>query len=330
MRDVAEHAGVSATTVSHVLNETRPVSDKLRRRVLAAIDELGYQPNALARSLRRKQTHTIGIIVPDSANPFFAEVARGVEDTSFEQDYSVVLCNSDDDLDKERLYANVLAKKQVDGILFLSTGKSPEHIQALQARGMPLVIVDQEVPGVTVDSVLIDNAWGGWLATHHLVELGHRRIGCITGPSNITPSAHRITGYLKAVRESGIPVDETLIVKGDFQHESGYLVARQLLAMNDPPTAIFACNDLMAVGAISAALELGRQVPADLSIVGFDDVRLASFANPPLTTIVQPKYEMGMLATTMLLERIHERDMPARQVVLETSLLIRQSTAPPS
>jgi LacI family transcriptional regulator len=183
---------------------------------------------------------------------------------------------------------------------------------------------------VTVDSVLVNNARGGWLATHHLVELGHRRIGCITGPSDITPSAKRVTSYRKVLREGGIPVDEMLIVKGDFQPESGYLAARQLLTMNDPPTAIFACNDLMAIGAISAALELGRQVPAGLSIVGFDDVRLASCANPPLTTIVQPKYEIGMLATTMLLERIHDRDIPSRQVLLDTSLLIRQSTAPPS
>jgi LacI family transcriptional regulator len=330
MRDVAERAGVSVTTVSHVVNETRPVSDELRERVLAAMDELGYQPNLLARSLRRRETHTIGMIVPDSANPFFAEVARGIEDTSFEQSYSVILCNSDGDLDKELLYTNVLAEKRVDGILFVAAGVSTEHIRALQARRMPLVVVDRDIPGVAVDSVLTDNARGGWLATHHLIELGHRRIGCITGPSDVTPSAERITGYRQALRKTGVPVDEGLIVKGDFQYESGYQAARQLLAMDDPPTAIFACNDLMAVGAMSAALESGRQVPADLSVIGFDDVHLASFTNPPLTTVAQPKYEMGVLATKMLLERMQDRDMPPRRQLLDTSLLIRQSTAPPA
>ncbi|HEY71755.1 MAG TPA: substrate-binding domain-containing protein, partial [Thermoflexia bacterium] len=181
---------------------------------------------------------------------------------------------------------------------------------------------------VAVDSVLTDNAQGGRLATHHLIELGHRRIGCITGPSDVTPSADRVTGYRQALEEGSIPVDEALIIKGGFQYESGYRAARQLLAMDDAPTAIFACNDLMAVGAIRAALELGRQVPADLSIVGFDDVRLASFANPPLTTIAQPKYEMGVVAATMLLERMRDPDILPRRRVLDTSLLLRQSTAP--
>ncbi len=330
MRDVAERAGVSVTTVSHVINETRPVSDELRERVLAAMDELGYQPNRLARSLRRRKTHTIGMIVPDSANPFFAEVARGIEDKSFEQGYNVILCNSDGDLAKELLYTNVLAEKQVDGILFVAAGVSTEHIRALQRRQMPLVVVDRDIPGVAVDSVLTNNAHGGWQATQHLIELGHRRIGCITGPSDVTPSAERITGYCQALREGGIAMHEGLVVKGDFQYESGYRATHRLLAVNDPPTGIFACNDLMAVGAISAALELGLQVPADLSVIGFDDVRLALFANPPLTTIAQPKYEMGVLATSMLLERMQDRDRSPRRQLLETSLLIRQSTAPPS
>ena len=221
----------------------------------------------------------------------------------------------------------MLTEKQVDGILFVAAGVSTEHIHTLQARRMPLVVVDRDIPSVAVDSVLTDNASGGWLAVRHLVELGHRRIGCIAGPSDLTPSAERVTGYRRALRERDIPVDETLTVKGDFQYESGYQAARHLLTMNDPPTAVFACNDLMAVGAIRAALELGRQVPASLSVVGFDDVRLASFTNPPLTTIVQPKYEMGALAATMLLERMRNRSLPPRRRLLDTSLLTRQSTA---
>lgn len=328
MRDVAKRAGVSVTTVSHVINQTRPVSDELRGRVLAAMEELGYQPNTLARSLRRGETHTIGIIVPDSANPFFAEVARGIEDTSFEHGYSVILCNTDNDLDKESLYTNVLVKKQVDGILFVAAGLSAENIQALQGREMPLVIVDRQVPGVEVDSVLTDNTRGGWQATLHLIEFGHRRIGCIVGPSDLTPSAARVTGYRQALGESGIPYDEALIVKGDFQYESGYEAAHMLLTKDDPPTAIFACNDLMAVGALSNALEKGLEIPADLSVVGFDDVRPALYANPPITTVKQPKYEIGVLATRMLLERMRDPATPPRTRILDTHLVIRRSTAP--
>ena len=328
MRDVAEQAGVSVTSVSHVINETRPVSDELRRRVLAAMEELGYQPNRLARSLRRGQTLTIGMIIPDSANPFFAEMARGVEDTSFKSGYNVILCNSDGDLNKERVYTNVLVEKRVDGILFIAAGLSSNGILDLQTQRVPLVVVDRDLPDASVDSVLTDNARGGWLATRHLIDLGHRRIACITGPSDITPSAERVTGYRQALEEEGVPVNGELIVRGDFQYESAYRAAIRLLQMEDPPTAIFACNDLMAVAVMSAALELGQHVPGDLSVVGFDNVRLAAFANPPLTTIAQPKYEMGVVAATMLLERIRDAHAPAQRRVFESSLVTRKSTAP--
>lgn len=328
MRDVAERADVSVTTVSHVINETRPVSHGLRERVLLAMAELGYHPNALARSLRRQQTQTIGLVVPDSANPFFAEVARGIEDASFAQDYSVILCNSDSNLTKELLYLDVLAEKQVDGLLLVAVrGMTADHFQPLLARRLPLVVVDRDIPGAAVDSVLADNAHGGWLATSHLIELGHRRIACLAGPSDLAPGAEREKGYRQALLGHGLPLDESLIVRGDFQYESGFQAARQLLSGGNPPTAIFACNDLIAVGAICLAVALGRQIPADLSIVGFDNIRLAAFTNPPLTTINQPKYEMGQLAVQMLLERQRQPDLPPRRRLLETSLVLRQSTA---
>jgi LacI family transcriptional regulator len=331
MRDVAERTGVSVTTVSHVINRTRHVSDDVRDRVLAAMEELGYQPNALARSLRRKETQTVGVIIPNSADPFFSEVTRGVEDTCFERGYSTILCNSDSDPAKELHYTSVLMEKRVDGILFLAAGgKSTEHIHTLQGRGMPLVVVDRHVPELALDAVLINNDWGGWLATQHLIDLGHRRIGCITGPSDLTLSAERVTGYRRALREAGLPLDETLVVKGDFQYESGHRAALRFLALPQPPTAVFACNDLMAVGALTAALRQGCRVPADLSVVGFDDVALASFVYPLLTTVAQPKYEMGVIATTMLLERIKHPAMPPRRQLLETRLVVRESTAPPA
>jgi LacI family transcriptional regulator len=329
MQDVAERAGVSVTSVSHVINQTRIVSNELRERVLVAMNELGYQPNDLARSLRRKETYTIGVIVTNSADPFFAEVTRGIEDTCFEQGYNIILCNSDSDLDKELFHTTVLTKKRVDGILFLAAGgQSTTHIGTVYEQGTPLVVVDRYIPAMAVDMVLINNAYGGWLATRHLIELGHHRIGCISGPSDITLSAERVTGYRQALQEAGLPTDESLIIRGNFQYESGFESAQYLLAQPKPPTAIFACNDLMAIGAINAAIKCGRQVPAQLSIVGFDDIRMAGYINPLLTTIAQPKYEMGTIATTMLLDRIHTQDMPPRQKLLDTRLVVRESTAP--
>ncbi len=266
------------------------------------------------------------MIIPDNANPFFAEVVRGVEDASFEKGYSVILCNSDGDLDKELLYADVLVEKRVDGILLVAVGVSTERVRDLQKQHIPLVIVDREVPDVSVDLVLTDNACGGRLAVQHLIELGHRRISCIAGPSDVTPSAERLTGYSSALEEADIPGDEALILKGDFQYQGGYQAGHQLLSMDDPPTAIFACNDLMAIGAMRAAVELGRRVPGDLSVVGFDDVRLASFANPPLTTIFQPKHEMGVVAANMLLQRMQDPDLVARKRTLQPNLVVRESS----
>ncbi len=324
--DVAKRAGVSTATVSHVLNGTRYVREETRACVLAAVNELGYRPNRLARSLVRGETHTLGLIIPDQANPFFAELARGVEDTAFERGYNVILCNSYGDLDKELRYQEVLSERQVDGILIVAAGASAEHVQDLQGWGMPVVIVDRDLAGVYADKVLTDNLKGGQLATNHLLQLGHRRIGCITGPS-VTPSSDRVTGYRHALQESGISADQELILRGDFQPASGYQGACKLLSLDDAPTAIFACNDLMAIGVISAAAQLGRDVPAQLSVIGYDNIRLSAFANPPLTTIVQPGYEQGVLAAKLLLERIQDPDLPPRREVLDTRLLVRQSTA---
>lgn len=328
MREVAERAGVSVTTVSHVINNTRTVSPETRLRVQEAMQTLGYQPNVLARSLRRGITHTIGIILPDSANPYFAEVVRGIEDSSFEQGYSVILCNSDNDLDKEHHYTNVLVEKQVDGIIFVAAGLSAENIQTLQDRGIPLVLVDRFVPDVQVDNVLADNQQGGWLATRHLIELDHRAIACIAGPGGVRPSRERIDGYRQALESAEINFNPGWIVEGDFQYESGYIGAMKLFDQHPLPTAIFACNDLMAIGAYRFAHENNLRVPEQLSIIGFDDVRLAAYTNPPLTTIRQSKHKMGSRAATLLLERIANRDLEARQEVLDTQLVIRGSTAP--
>ena len=323
IQEVADKAGVSPTTVSHVINKSRFVADETRQRVEAAMAELHYRPNALARSLRRGQTHTLGLILPDSSNPFFAEIAHSIEAAAFEQGYSVILCNTEDDLDKEDLYVDVLSKKQVDGMIFVAAGNQTGSLRALLRHKLPVVIVDRDLPEIEVDAVLTDNRQGGCLATQHLIALGHQRISCIAGPSHLTPSAQRVIGYREALIEAGLPADDDLIKRGDFHPESGYRAARLLLDRPNAPTAIFACNDLMALGALRAASESGRQVPADLAIVGFDDIELASFTSPPLTTIAQPKGDLGRLAVQWLLDHIADKSRPARRELLPTRLIVR-------
>ena len=329
IRDVAARAGVSSTTVSHVINNTRPVSAEVRSRVEAAMAELGFQPNALARSLRRKQTHTLGMIVPDSANPFFAEVGRGIEDTTFASGYSIILCNSDGDRNRELLYLDLLVQKQVDGVLLVPTGDHAELAARLRTRNIPVVVIDRDVSDAPIDRAHIDNVAGGCVATRHLLDLGHRRIGYIGGPPHLSPVPGRGAGYLRALEEAGIPIDDRLIVAGSFQDVGGYEGTQSLLALPDRPTAIFAGNDLMAIGALAAARDANIAVPAELSIVGFDDIHLAAYINPPLTTIAQPKYELGVIAAELLLARLSDPDLPPQRRLLQAHLVVRHSTAPP-
>lgn len=326
IREVASLAGVSTTTVSHVINNTRFVSAEVRQRVLDAMAELNYRPNVLARSLRRGETNTLGLILPDSANPFFAEIGRAIEDAAFEAGYNVILGNSENQLAKEQVYVDVLIKKQVDGLIFVATGNQSPSLDHLIHNRLPLVVVDRRLSNVEVDTVLTDNLFGGLSATHHLLELGHRRIACITGPSNLTPSAERVIGYRRALEEYGVGIDEGLILRGDFHPSSGYATTVELIRSRSRPTAIFACNDMMAIGALRALSEAGLQVPQDCSLVGFDDIELASYTTPPLTTIRQDKNAIAKAAVNLLLERIADPDLPARTRILPTQLISRLST----
>lgn len=330
IREVAESAGVSYATVSHVINNTRLVSPETRERVLAAMDALNYRPNALARSLRQGKTNTLGLVLPDSANPFFAEISRSLEDEAFKKGYSVFLCNTELDTQRELFYVDVLSKKQVDGIIFVAAGDQPDSLNFLRQRNMPVVMIDRDLPSVEVDVVLTDHSLGGYLATRHLLELGHRRIACIAGPSSITPSAERITGYRRALEEAGLPCDENLILRGDYHAQSGMEITHTLLNMDPRPTAIFALNDLMALGALRAAAEEGCSVPGSLAVVGYDDLELAHFTNPPLTTIAQPKKEIGAQAIHLLVDRMSRKNRPPSRVVLPPELIVRRSTQPPA
>ncbi len=327
IKDVAGKAGVSTTTVSHVINKTRFVSEDLIERVSDAIEKLNYRPSGLARSLRTKASGTIGIVIPDNTNPFFAEVVRGIEDYCYEQGYSVFLCNSDGAPDKEYHHLRLLREKGVDGLVLVSAGDDNDSLELLDGGEIPNVIIDREVESLNTDSVLIDNLRGGYEATRHLLELGHKRIGCITGPSQVTPSGMRLLGYTKALGELAIAVDEELIVCGDFRSQSGRDGLIRLMQVKKPPTAVFACNDIMAIGALAAAGELGIDVPGQLSLVGFDDIGLASLVIPKLTTIAQPKRQLGETGAQLLLRRIRKGERPKSTIVLEAPLVKRESSA---
>jgi len=326
IKDVAERAGVSITTVSHVINGTRFVSEDLSSRVLEAMQFLNYQPNSLARSLRMGQSKTIGLIVPDNSNLFFAEIARAIEDNGFEHGYSVILCNTDDDPVKEAAYVNVLFAKQVDGVIFISSGAASESLKKLLDAKIPVVVVDREISDIQVDNVLVDNLQGGYDATHALLLSGHRRIACIAGPSDLTPSNQRLIGYYQALEEAGLTIDEKLVVRGNFHPQSGYVAGLELLKQNDRPTAIFACNDMMAFGTLRAAYELKLAIPGELAVIGFDDIELASYVIPTLTTMAQPKQQMGRMAVELILDRINGQITQSRTIVLPPQLISRRSS----
>ncbi|NLG95826.1 MAG: LacI family transcriptional regulator [Chloroflexi bacterium] len=334
IKDVAQAAQVSISTVSHVINGTRYVSDELRLRVLDAMETLGYRPNVLARSLRRGSTATIGLILPDNANMFFAEIAREIEDLGFQNGYNVILCNSNDNPIKELNYTNTLLQKQVDGMLFISTGGSGEAVQRILAEGVPVVIVDRELDGVETDCILLDNFQGGYLAGQYLIGLGHRKFGCISGPSELTPSHLRVQGFLQAIQDAGLSFDENDMVSGDFHYESGERSMDQLLSRGDRRfTAVFVLNDMMAIGALRSAINHGLRVPQDLSIIGFDGIALTQAVSPALTSIAQPIQQIAACSIDLLLKQIRakekgEQPTNRERMILSPHILEGESCAP--
>jgi LacI family transcriptional regulator len=328
IKDVASAADVSVATVSHVINGTRYVSEELKERVHTAMAELGYRPNTLARSLRSGQSKTIGMIVPDVSNLFFAEIGRAIEDFGFENGYSVILCNSDNNLKKQSSYVDTLITKQVDGVIFISAGDSEEHLASLQQAGVPVVVADRDVPPGSADVVLLNNELGGYLATRHLLELGHRRIACVSGPYDLPSSADRIDGCYAAFDEFGVTLNPDWLLSGDFQSQSGDESMTELLNMPERPTAVFVFNDMMAIGAMNAVRRMGLRIPADVSIVGFDNIALAASVYPPLTTVAQPTQEIATTVCEILFSRIQDKYIEAKheRIVIDPHLVIRSTT----
>ena len=329
IKDVARHADVSVTTVSHVVNGTRHVSPESRERVEAAIRALGYVPSAIARSLKSNNTRTLGMLIPNSSNPYFAEIVHAVEDRCFGAGYNLILCNSNDDVERQASYLRVLAQKRVDGLVFVASGSDAVVRATLGESVTPMVFVDREVAGMSNgDLVEVNHTVGGEIASRHLLELGHPRVACISGPPGLSPSSKRRAGWKNALESAGVERRESDLARGDFTARGGFLAMQTLLRHKPRPSAVFVCNDLMAFGALAAAHAAGISVPQQLSIVGFDDIELAAFSAPPLTTVVQPKRQIGTLAAELLLERVTTGRRDNRRVILEAQLKIRGSTAP--
>jgi len=324
-RDVARRAGVSTSTVSHVLNGMRIVSEELRERVLAAARDLHYEPNAVARSLKIKRSNAIGLVISDIGNPFFTAVVRGAEDVASARGYTLILGNTDEDPAKEAAYLRALAARRVDGLILAPAGQPHDYLARLVRNEFPLVFLDREVPGMPIPAVLLDSVGAARAAVGHLIRLGHTRIAMVAGREKISSTTDRIAGYRAALDEAGIQFDPALVVTGGSRTEQACTATEAVLNLDPRPTAVFVANNLMTIGAVAAIQGRGLEIPRDVALVGFDDFSWADVFRPRLTTIAQPTYDLGRIAADILVRRIEgETNVPMR-VVLRGRLVIRGS-----
>ncbi|HEY88703.1 MAG TPA: LacI family transcriptional regulator [Thermoflexia bacterium] len=327
--DVARVAGVSKTTVSRVVSSNAaPVRAETRQKVLQAIEQLGYERNTLAGGLRTDRTYTVALFIPDIANPFWPEVARGVQDALESEGYAVVLANSDWDADREHEFLAMSRRNRFDGLIINPASVTNEE---LVANGIPAVVLSLDTDYPDFDVVGSDSYGGTTLALEHLVGLGHQRLGLISGLSRGFQQPSRLTSYVDFLHQHGIPVEDELLVKCPYGQEYGRRSMEQLLSLSNPPTALFAANDILAIGALQAIREAGLRVPQDISLVGMDDIYAVSVTTPALTTVAKQKYELGCQAATFLLEHIRDAAPEHfRRHALPCRLIRRASSAPPS
>lgn len=327
MKDIAKLAGVSTSTVSHVINKTRFVSEEISERVNNAAQELNYYaPSALARSLKVNRTKTIGMLVTTSTNPFFGEVVKGVERSCYHKGYSLILCNTEGDNERMRDSINTLLQKRVDGLILMCSSLEGERIDVFERYSdIPVVVMDWGPMLFTSDKIQDNSLRGGYLAAKYLIDCGHKEIGCITGPLIKHQAQMRYEGYKRAMIEAELDFNANWIVESDFECEGGYQALKKMVQRGPLPSSIFVSNDMMAMGVINAANELGIKIPDDLSIIGYDDIHIAKFMSPPLTTIHQPKYRLGQAAVETLLTKLENYSKEPNVVQLEPTLVERNS-----
>jgi LacI family transcriptional regulator len=327
IRDVAKLAGVAPITASRVISNSGYASDEVRQRVNQAVDQLGYVPNFLARSLRSKRTRTLALVLTDITNPFWTTVARGVEDAASEEGYHVIFCNTDESASKQESYLEAMIQKQVDGILLVPARSKESPIKFLHQQNVQVVLLDRRLPDMEADVVRCDSNGGAYQLVQLLLKLGHRRIAILSGPSGVSSADDRVAGYQHALQEVGLETKDQLIIYGEFSLESGYQMTHDLLAMTPRPTALFASNNFIAIGALKALHDAGVTVPEEMSVVGFDDLPAAIVVEPFLTVAFQPAYEMGRRATKRLLECLDGQVTDGiQEIVLPVSIIERKST----
>jgi len=334
IRDVAKLSGVAVSTVSRVLTNKKNVSKGTEKRVLEAIEKLDYVPSVIARSLRKKAAQIIGVILPIMTNPFFVEIVHGVEEVAFNNKYLVVLCNSAEEAEREALYFEIFKSQLVSGVIYcgstesLQEGRYIKHIKDMYKKGIPIVLVDREIEEESTSVVAIDNELASFNATKYCLNLGHKNIAFIAGSLKVKKFQERLKGYKKALIQSGARLNEELMKEGDMTIRGGRMATKELLKKRPFPSAIFASTDLMAIGVLKEIQENGLNVPGDISVIGWDDIPIASLVTPPLTTVVEPAHKMGKEAANLLLRQIEGEVSTGIKVILDTEIVIRNSTAP--
>lgn len=325
IKEVAEAAGVSTATVSRVVSNSPHVRPEIRQRVMAAIDKLHYRPNLIARSLRSQQSNTLGLIVSDIRNPFFTSIGRAVEDIAYAEGFSVLLCNTDENAEKETIYLQLMRDANVAGVILAPTGQMLNELTK-QRVDVPLVVVDRDVIGADIDTVLLDNVDSAYRLTTHLLDNGYRRIAAIFGQTSTT-GWQRKQGYEKALQSYALPIHAEYTRYMQPRVEAGYQATMELLTLPQAPDALLASNSVIMEGALQAIRAHNLSIPNDIALVGFDETSWASLVQPAITIIAQPTYEIGKTAVELLLQRIADPTRPTRQIILKGQLLIRGSSA---
>ncbi len=326
---IAQKTGLSNSTVSRVLNgkaKAYRISESTQKRVLQAVDEFNYIPNRLARGLKLNKTETIGLIIPDISNPFFADIARSIELEARKKGYTIILCDSTDNIHTEKELLNLMQARQVDGIVIAPVGTSDAHLLEIYQKGMPVMVIDRSFPESPLPFITSDNYKGAFEAVSYLIRNGHKEIACIQGIADSHPNKLRIKGYRQALKQAGIPYREEFVTGSQFSKENGYRESRKLFALTQPPSAIFALSNLISLGVLEAARETAKKIPDDISLISFDEQPYSAYLGTPMSTIDQQKHEIGKLAVQHLLEMI-ENDAYTidLKIYIPTRLIERES-----
>jgi len=326
IKDVAKKAGVSPAAAARVVGGYGYVSTETRRKVQAAVRELGYRPNTIARSMVTKSTRTIGLVITDITNPFFAQLVRGIEDVTWQHGYTLVLANTDENREREQAVVYALQEKRVDAFIIVpASSQSAPHLEELFLQDIPMVLVDRAVNGLKVDTIMVDNEGGAYQAVRHLINLGHRRIGLILDNLDITTNKERMEGYRRALVERDLIVEQALIQSCQFTRQSAFELVSQMLRNSNRPTALFTANNFMTVGATKAIQEAGLHIPQDIALVGFDDLEWNQLNCPQLTAVAQPVAEIGSIAAQRILSRLKGDSASPMEIRLKTTFIIRDS-----